>query len=183
MPSKLRSLCELLSQYLKLHIRNGSKNATSRQRLEQGLPNRTLDSVQKWKMRLRLHIYALFQGLHKEFFVPCSSRSPTFFHSSIPGVIDFITPRILDVLAKIPRGPRKLSILLSIQNSSFIVVSRCNQLHYQSLGRYDSVMEGIIRNTSFEDFVAKIATDQILVILCYRCTYGIIHNISFEDFT
>ena len=172
MPSKLRSLCELLSQYLKLHIRNGSKNATSRQRLEQGLPNRTLDSVQKWKMRLRLHIYALFQGLHKEFFVPCSSRSRTFF-----------TPRILDVLAKIPRGPRKLSILLSIQNSSFIVVSRCNQLHYQSLGRYDSVMEGIICNTSFEDFVAKIATDQILVILCYRCTYGIIRNISFEDFT
>ena len=119
------------------------------------------------------------QGILRPLFLAISD----LFHSSIPGVIDFITPRILDVLAKIPRGPRKLSILLSIQNSSFIVVSRCNQLHYQSLGRYDSVMEGIIRNTSFEDFVAKIATDQILVILCYRCTYGIIHNISFEDFT
>ena len=35
---------------------------------------------------------------------------------------------------------------------------------------------------SLEDYVAKIATDQILVILCYRCSNGINRNISFEDF-
>ena len=38
--------------------------------------------------------------------IPCSSRSLTFFHSSIPRGIDYVPPRILKVLGKIPRGPR-----------------------------------------------------------------------------
>ena len=38
----------------------------------------------------------LYLGWHEEFLVPRSSRSRTFFHSSIPRGIDSITPRILD---------------------------------------------------------------------------------------
>ena len=44
--------------------------------------------------------------------IPRPLMSRNFFDSSIPRGIDFITPRVLEILAKYPRGPRKLDFNL-----------------------------------------------------------------------
>ena len=67
------------------------------------------------------HLIELEAPIPPSFLVPHSLRSWTFFHSAIPRGIDFITPQILKVLTKIPRGPRKYSLQISKENLKGVI--------------------------------------------------------------
>ena len=62
----------------------------------------------------------------------------SFFHSAIPQGINFITPRILKVLTKIPWGPRKYSLQISKENLKGVINKRNWQksaIYFQKLYR------------------------------------------------
>ena len=74
----------------------------------------------------------------REFLVPRSSRSRTFFHSLIPRGIDSITPWILEVLAKSPRGSQKLAILVL----SLRVYAMISKMAKERISMYAETIQG-----------------------------------------
>ena len=51
----------------------------------------------------------LWLGMARGIPRPSFLEVPDFFSLLVPRGIDFVTPRFLEVLAKIPRGPRKVN--------------------------------------------------------------------------
>ena len=105
--------------------------------------------------------YPISLRIIEEFLVPRSSRSRTFFHSSIPRGIDSITPRILDSSPKFHEDLEHLRYDQKGHIHACICV--CIDFHFQNTFQNDVFLQNFLLLAVWDNFFHWNINDHIKV--------------------